>query len=346
MRPRSNSPAPRPLAFLLALPLGLTACQTEAAPPGPAHDAELARALGLNDSLTVELIADGLQNPSWVSFSPDGVLTVCDSGHGRVAQVVDGELTDYITGFPTEYWKVDAETGAERFQLGPLSAAWMGTTLVVTDAGRKDGEEMLRFFDGAGIATDGRPGTPFETEGNLTGLYVDGERIFVAGQGSDDKSWVLVSDAEGNLSGFASADEHGIETNSPMQTWVRGDKVLCVYSGAGGVMDGRLVEWNADGTPHRQWTLPGLADPMGFAPLPGGQLAMVDNNWALTEVQAGRLARVTLPEAGGEAQVEMLADALQGPVHCAMGPDGRLYVTQLGERFDAGLGQVLAIGGF
>ena len=138
MQLRSTRPAQLPLA---ALPFALLACQAEVATPtdGAAHDAQLAERLGAHPDLTVELIAGGLQNPSWVSFSPEGVLTVCDSGHGRVAQVVDGELTDYITGFPTEYWKVDAESGAQRFQLGPLSAAWMGSTLVVTDAGRKDG---------------------------------------------------------------------------------------------------------------------------------------------------------------------------------------------------------------
>ena len=343
MQLRSTRPALLPL---LALPFALIACQAEVPQPSSttAHDAQLAESLGVQADLTVELIAGGLQNPSWVSFSPEGVLTVCDSGHGRVAQVIDGKLSDYITDFPTEYWKVDADSGAQRFLLGPLSAAWMGSTLVVSDAGRKDGEEVLRFFEGGGTASDGREGQSFETEGNLTGLYVDDERIFVAGQGSDDKSWILVSDAEGTLSGFASADEHGIAINSPMQTWVTDGKVLCVYSGAGGVEDGLLVEWNADGTPSRQWTLPGLADPMGFAPLADGRLAMVDNNWALTAVQAGRLARVTLPEAGGAAEVEIVADALQGPVHCATGPDGRLYIAQLGERFDAELGQVLAIG--
>lgn len=338
----SQSLAAQALPVVALSAVALLGCQADSPSTG---DDGLAADLGFGPGLSVEVVADQLQNPSWVSFSAKGVLTVCDSGHGRVVQVVDGEVRDYLTDFTTEYWKVDADAGTQRFQLGPLSAAWMGDTLVVSDAGRKDGEEVLRFFNGPGKASDGRVGQPFATEGNLTGLYVDGERIYVAGQGSDEKSWVLVADAEGTLSGFASADEHGIAINSPMQTWATENGVLCLYSGAGGVEDGLMVEWSAEGAPQRQWTLPGLADPMGFAPLSDGSFAVVDNNWALTEVQPGRLARVRLPEASGPAEVEVIADALQGPVHCAMGPDGRLYIAQLGERFDAELGQVLAVSG-
>ena len=95
-----------------------------------------------------------------------------------------------------------------------------------------------------------------------------------------------------------------------------------------------------------QWTLPGLADPMGMDRIPGtDRLAVVDNRWSLTAVGAGKLGSVTLTEGGGEAGVDILAEGLEGPVSCAFGPDGRLYVTTLGAAFDKDLGQVLAISG-
>ena len=43
--------------------------------------------------------------------------------------------------------------------------------------------------------------------------------------------------------------------------------------------------------------------------------------------------------------MQVLGRNLRGPVSCAFGPDGRLYVAQLGEAFDQGVGNVLALDG-
>ena len=56
--------------------------------------------IGLTLPYSTSVFLDGLNNPSCVTFRPDGTLTVCDSGNGRVILVSDdGEVTDYITGF-------------------------------------------------------------------------------------------------------------------------------------------------------------------------------------------------------------------------------------------------------
>lgn len=328
------------------------------ATPGIAEDLDL----GLKGkSYTARLVLDGLSNPSSVSFSPAGVLTVCDSANGQVLLVKDGKPEKYITGFTTEYWKVDAETGAKRFKLGPLSSVWVDDkTLAVTNAGLADGKENVLFFSGSGTAADGKATNAVGPtsddakdlgEGNLTGLSLseDGSTIYVAGQGADAKSWVLAVDvASKKLAGLASADEAGIEINSPMATipWNK-QSILALYSGAGGVDDGLIVQWNVKtGKVISKWTLPGLTDPMGFARLPDGRgLVVVDNNWALTEVKNGRLARVTLVKDAEEAKVNIISEGLHGPVSCAFGPDGDLYIAQLGSEFDKDKGQIIAVSG-
>lgn len=343
---------PRIYALLAALAL-LGAC-TET-------EDEVEIDLGLSEGYSAVVVQDGLNNPSGVTFSPKGELTICDSGNGRVIVVRDGEAVDYATGFETEYWKPAAEGAPDRFKLGPLSAVWIGDTLIVSDGGKKDGHETLLFFESSGPAsgaeaTNSIPPTSEDEldmgEGNLTGfsLTPDQKTIYVAGQGADAKTWVLACDvATKNLEPVFSADDHGITVNSPMQTHVlESGAVLALYSGAGGKEDGLLVQWNPETKqPDRMWTIPGLIDPMGFAPIPGtSDYAAVDNNWSLTEVQEGKLARISLPEGGGEAQVEVIGTKLLGPVSCAFGPDGRLYITQLGEKFDSNVGSVVAVSGF
>lgn len=304
-----------------------------------------------------ETVMDGLNNPSSVSFSPEGKLTVTDASGTVFLGDGKGSKQAYLTGFPTEHWKSD-DTGKKWYQVGPLSAIWHGDWLAVTNSGLGDGKETVLFFNGPGKASDGKATNSVgptssdpadKGEGNLIGLSVtpDGKHLFVGGQGFDGKSWVLKVDVEGKkLSPAFSADNHGIETNSPMDTIAtdRGS-VLALYSGAGGKVDGLVVEWDIkSGKPINQWSIPKLVNPMGFASLGGNRYAMVENNWDLKQVNQGRVAIVTLGK-DGQASVKPTGIKLNGPVACAVGPDQRLYVTQLGEAFDSDKGSVVAISG-
>lgn len=350
-------------SLALLLPLLAAACGSIDLPgmgglSGPPVD------LGLTAPHQAQVVADGLMNPSCVTFSPGGTLTVCDSGNGRVILVEKGgKVTEYASGFTTEYWKVDPKAGTQRFKLGPLSCVWLGTKkLAVTDAGLKDGQEVVRFLAGPSKASDPCCVTnsvgptsddPADLgEGNLSGMCrgPGGRSLYIAGQGADAKSWVLRADVTDlRLLTWASADDAGISVNSPMQCRMTpGGNVLVLYSGTGGKEDGLLVEWDRDtGGVVAQWELPGLVDPMGMDYVPGtNDLVVVDNNWSLTEVLQGKLARVKLPAGGGKAEVTVLGTKLRGPVSCEFGPDGRLYVAELGEQFDADKGRVVAISGF
>ncbi len=310
---------------------------------------------------TAETILKGLQNPSGVSFNQSGELTVCDA-RGSVMVLPLGLLEDktpidYVRKFDTEFWKSD-ESGKKWYGVGPLSAVWVGKTLVVTDAGKPDGEETLLMFTAPGEASSGvatnsvGPTTDDEAdkgEGNLTGMSVskDGQTVFVCGQGFDGKTWVLSADvATKKLEPLLSADENGIETNSPMQTVVGPNNTLYVlYSGKGGEADGLIVQWDLQTKkPVAQWKLGDLINPMGMAPIEGNKFAVVENNWALTSVNEGRVVTVELGD-DGKVDVTDSGVTLKGPVSCAFGPDSRLYVTQLGDEFDTPSGSVVAISG-
>jgi len=348
------------LTLTTALSAGLTGCSNmEAARDQLRHKPV---DIGLVSGFDAQPIAQGLNNPSGVTFSPTGVLTVCDTGNGRVVTIENGQVRNYITGFKTEYWKDSATTKVRRFQLGPLSAVWLGTKkLAVTDGGQTDGNEGVAFFHGPGDAKKGKRtnGVTSTTdalsdqgEGNLTGLVrgPGGRSLYMCGQGSDARTWILRCDVtDRNLWTFASTDVEEIKVNSPMQCLISPWRTLLVlYSGTGGKPDGKIVEWDLDtGGMLRHWDLPGLVDPMSMAFIPGSRdLAVVDNNWALTHVKPGQLARVGLPEKSGDAQVTILAKDMRGPTSCVFGPDRRLYVTELGRQFDKNLGRVIAISGF
>ncbi|MCC9643119.1 hypothetical protein LOC71_12605 [Rhodopirellula sp. JC740] len=320
--------------------------------------AGLAATLGgsVHAETTVQTVLRGLVNPSSVSFSPDGELTVCDA-RGMVVVLKGDKPTNYITGFDTEHWKSNDE-GKKWYAVGPLSAVWSGSTLVVTDAGKADGEETLLLFDDggkadSGTATNAVPPTSDDPadkgEGNLTGMSLskDGKTAYVCGQGFDGKSWVLSADiASKKLTPLLSADENGIEVNSPMQTVVADDNTLYVlYSGKGGEAGGLIVKWDLKTKkPTDQWTLPGVVNPMGLAHMEGNQFAVAENNWSLNQTNAGRVLIATLGESD-DAEVEETGVVLNGPVACAFGPDNRLYVSQLGEEFDKPVGSVVAIEG-
>ena len=321
--------------------------------------------VGLVDGYRATVVADGLMNPSFVAFHPgDGALTICDSGNGRIVMVEGDTLKTIVEGMHTEYWKT-LEDGTKAFKLGPLTMAWRDTDhLMVTDAGVGDGDETVVTWElsSQGLARNviinrTNPIGPTSDdpadkgEGNLSGMTLmpDGNTFYVCGQGSDAKSWVLRGKVKENkLETAFSADDNGISVNSPMQALPWRGNLLVVYSGTGGEDDGLLVEWDLEtGKPANQWKLPGLLDPMGIALIPGSEnrFVVTDNNWALKSVNSGRLATVTLAD-DQDAKIEVIATNLMGPVHCAFGPDGRLYVACLGAKYDSDKGLVVAVEGF
>lgn len=319
--------------------------------------------IGLTNGYSATVVASGLMNPSFVSFRPgSGAVTICDTGNGRVLLLREnGAIEKLVDGMTVEYWKPMPE-GQDLYRVGPLSAVWIDDgTLAVTDGGKPDGQESVVYYRVSGYAAEetGRtntigPTTDLEIdlgEGNLSGMSVsaDGNWLWVCGQGSDDRTWMLRSNiAERTLETFLAAGDHEISARAAMQALPWRGNLLVLYSGESAVNNGMIVEWDINTRePLTVWKLPELVDPMGMAQVPGAadEFIVTDNNWNLNRVNEGKLARVKLGD-GGEKTLSVIADKLLGPVHCAFGPDGRLYVTCLGEEFDSDKGVVLAVSGF
>lgn len=311
--------------------------------------------VGAAEPLKTTLIARNLSNPTHVSFRPgDGALTVCDSANGRVL-LIDGKTAVLQEGMATEFWKKISPT-ENYYKIGPLFCLWLGEAeYAIGDGGGADGKELVKFFGKAAGDTNALAPTQPDNkldlgEGNFVGpvLSKDGKTIYAASHGNDAKSWIVSIDVKTRkLEHFISSDEAGVEVNAPMQCLIVRDRLLVLYSGAGGKDDSRVVEYDLKSKkPVDQWALPGLADAMGIAPIPGkpDEYAVVDNNWDLKSVKKGKLARVKLAP-GKDAEIKVLADNLRGPVHCAFGPDGRLYVACLGTMFDETNGEVIAVSG-
>ncbi len=318
--------------------------------------------IGLKQGLKAEIVSDHLGNPTHVSFRPsDGALTICASADGNVI-MVDGKTWIVRDGFDLEYWKKVSPT-EHFYHIGPLFAVWLpDNTIAVGDGGKPDGKEVVAFYKGAGKAADalgvtnaiGPTSDPaVETdkgEGNFVGpvLSKDGNTIYLCSHGNDAKTWLMSVDVKTRkLTTLLSSDEGGVSTNAPMQCLLVRDHLMVVYNGAGGKDDGLVVEWDlATKKPVNQWKLPGLLDPMGMAAIAGktDEYVITDNNWDLRSVKDGKLARVKLVP-GKEAVIEVIADKVKGPVHCAFGPDKRLYVACLGSMYDQDKGMVIAIEG-
>ncbi|MCL4731283.1 MAG: hypothetical protein KJ044_12705 [Planctomycetes bacterium] len=344
----------RIMPALLALAV-IGGCQTGSLPRTTVPDLGPAD-VGAVEGIKVTVVARNLSNPTHVSFRPgDGALTVCDSANGRVL-LIDGKTTVLHQGMQTEYWKKISPT-ENYYKIGPLFCLWLNESdHVVGDGGGPDGQETLIFHVGKNaFATNAQSPTQPENksdlgEGNFVGpvLSPDGKTIYAASHGNDARSWIVRVDVKTRkLEHFISSDEAGVEVNAPMQCLIVRDRLLVLYSGAGGKDDSRVVEYDLKAKrPVDQWALPGLVDAMGIAPIPGrpDEYAVVDNNWDLTSVKKGKLARVKLAP-GRDAGIKILADNLRGPVHCAFGPDGRLYVACLGTMFDESNGEVIAISG-
>jgi WD40 repeat protein len=311
------------------------------------------------------VVADGLTNPAFVSFRPGtGNVTICDSGKGRVLMIEDGLQKTIVDGMDTEFWKTLPD-GSKAYKVGVQAALWLSPQrLIITDGGKPDGQETVAVYHISSLGpakntekvrtntigpTGG--GDTDKGEGNLSGvcLMPDGRTLYVCSHGNDTRSWVLKADLQtGKLETALSADEHGIEVNAPMQALPWRGNLLVSYSGAGGKDDGLIVEWDlASGKPVNQWRMTGMPDPMGMALIPGtaNQFAVTNNNWRLDGVNRGTVAIVTL-EDKPLAETQVIARGLLGPVHCAFGPDSRLYVTCLGAEYDKDEGLVIAISGF
>ncbi|MHB0878967.1 MAG: PQQ-dependent sugar dehydrogenase, partial [Anaerolineae bacterium] len=125
---------------------------TAPATPGPAATADAAgQRITLPAGFRINIYADGLSEPRFMTFSADGALYVSEMGAGRISRLVD------VNGAGL----ADEPTVVADGLSTPHGLEWNGDWLYVAELGRVD---RLRDADGDGIletrelVTDNIPG--------------------------------------------------------------------------------------------------------------------------------------------------------------------------------------------
>jgi sugar lactone lactonase YvrE len=295
--------------------------------------------LDVNDG-ALEVVAQGFRTPAAVNFDSLGNLFVLDHGDGRV-------------------WKVDPESGAKR----RLTTLAPGFDNLAFDA--RDRLFLTLIPESAIYEVDPSDGSARRLRSSP--LAMPGDLALATGA---SKPTLLVADlfaqrsvdaASGRVRDLATMGADAIE----YPTGVAAGKRFHWWSGW---FSGAVVKTDrTSGRILRTWH--GFERPMDVVELPGGgalvaeaggrllrvpaeeaaersavsedlhgpvAIALLDeNHLVVTESESGTLARVDL--ATGVRQV--LVEQLRGPEGVALGPDGRIYLVEVGARrvlsFDA-----------
>lgn len=300
----------------------------------------------------VETVLTGLDNPTAVAIQPDtGHVFVAESGAGKVVRIVNGKAEDVVVGSP-----IDIYGKGPMYNIGPLGIAFQDRdTLVVADGGFKDGEELVRIFT---VLASGKPAVTYDKdekakagpiagkddikpEGNLYGVVVTKNAIYVTCNGDDTKGWIARSAIDGtklgNLERFIATKE-AVDVDAPVALAV--DKAGNLVVGQMGEIDkskdALLTFYNAKTGKKLLNLETGLYDLTGVAYSPKtGLLYATDFAWM--EAKDGGLFRLDADLKGGEQALKTTKIApLDKPTAMAFAPDGTLYITVIGTAKDDG----------
>jgi DNA-binding beta-propeller fold protein YncE len=310
----------------------------------------------------VETVLEGLINPCGVAIQPEtGIVFVSDSGAGKVLRVVDGKAQDVIVGSPKDLYGK-----GPKYDIGPLGIAFFDKqTLVVGDGGYKDGEEYVRTFklteastqlnyekDAASKSGPLPEKGDIKPEGNLYGLAVTKNVVYVTCNGDDTKGWIakvdIVGTKFGNLERFIASKE-AVEVDAPVAITMspRGEIVVGQMGEVNKAGDSLLTFYNAMNGKKLLNLETGLHDITGLAYHPKtGLLYATDFAWV--DAAAGGLFRLDRGAKEGEAPLKAIKIAtLDKPTALAFAADGTLYVTTIGkpgaEETSAKTGKLLKI---
>lgn len=296
----------------------------------------------------VEEVVGGLSNPCGVAVQPGtGHVFVSDSARGRVCRVVNGKLEEVIVGSPK-----DVYGKGPYYDIGPLGLVFSpdGKLLLVGDGGYKDGEEYIRVY---AVPAPGQPPLNYEKdavqksgplapmgevlgEGNLYGLALSNNALYVTCNGDDTKGWVAKADWNGTTLGPLTrwlATKEAVEVDAP---------VGITINRQGNVVVGQMGEINKPQDSLLSFYDPRsgklllnletkLYDITGLAYSPQtGLLYATDFAWMAPE--EGGLFRIDAAPGGGVKVVKIAA--LDKPTALAFAPDGTLYITVVGPKGD------------
>lgn len=292
----------------------------------------------------VELVIDGLNNPSGVAIQPEtGHIFVADSGGLRIIRVIDEmKVEDVITDFPK-----DVYGKGPFYNIGPLGLLFLDKdTLVVGGGGLSDGEEMLRVFKipAAGeepikadkthgdpktlAATDDAPG-----EGDFYAMAKGTDGIYVTCNGDDDKGWVAFAklDKDNKLKEFSRdiSTKEAIGVDAPVAITMspQGHIVVGQMGEVNVANDSQLTFYSEDRKKLDNFELD-LQDitSLAYSPL-RKRLFCTDFNWLDTD--NGGLYKIVKSSNAKGCECKLIA-ALKKPTALAFNKEGDAYITLAG----------------
>jgi hypothetical protein len=321
----------------------------------PASAQELTEYATSKLNLKVEMVLEGLYNPSGIAVRPgasadQAEIFIADSGHLKVVKVKasePGTVVDVITDFPKDIYGK-----GPMYDIGPLGLAFLNpSTLVVGGGGNIDSEEVLSVYklpeDGSPLKADQAdhkvgpiPKGDVSTtgEGNFYALALRQDApdaIYVSSNGDDTKGWVLKAPVEANkltdLTGFIATKE-ATQIDAPVGITINPDGYIVV---------GQMGEVNVPGDSWLTFYSPadgqmrlnletGLHDIAALAYSKTERLYAVDFAW-VDATQGGLFQLEGVPKEGGEQGVQPhKLVSLDKPAAMAFAPDGTLYVVTFG----------------
>lgn len=242
------------------------------------------------------VFADGLQQPRGIAVAEDGRVFVAQSGSGKVTVFTpEGEVAGLLPP--------DAGLFAE-----PTDLAVDAQNLYVLDSGAG---ELWRY------PLDGSAGERIEIERELA------DRARGLAVGADGRLW-LASTPAGVVGGLDPAT--GATLRLPVSAGAQPSDVAASADGLLYVADttsSKLVRMNDAGRPERSWTIP-VANS-----LDGPHLGFdLFGNLYASDPEGGRVEQRDLSgEAVGAWDLYTLLNRRVKPVGLAVGPDGRIWVT-------------------
>lgn len=289
----------------------------------------------------MNLVLDGLDNPSGIAIQPEtGTVFVSDSGAARIIKVENGVAVPVVVDF-----KIDIYGKGPQYNIGPLGLLFLDkNTLVVGGGDVVDGEEMLYVFDLTDMKEPLKASAPkasfklpaegeIKGEGNFYALTQVMGAIYVTCNGDDTKGWVSRAALEGNnVTGFERylATKEATQVDAPVgiTTSPRGELVVGQMGEINVPNDSLLTFYD----PKTKETLLNLKTELhditalAYSPSPRSQLYALDFAWM--DTTQGGLFQILKDAEKGVRTKKIVA--LDKPTAMAFGPDGSLYITQIG----------------
>jgi hypothetical protein len=294
----------------------------------------------------ITVVVEGLNNPTAVAQQPGGDLFVAESGAGRVVRIVEGKAFEAIGGSA-----IDKYGKGPIYDIGPLGLAFLNDKqVVVSDGGYADGEEFVRIFEVPGRGADPvKFDAPLaklgplaavgdaKAEGNLYGVAVAGQAIFVTCNGDDAKGWIARTatttggpKSYGPLERFiASKEATGVDAPAGITVEKSGLLVVGQMGKIDAPKDSRLAFYHPKTGKLLLNLETGLYDIAGLGYSPTGLLYVVDFAW-MSPGEGGLYRLDAVKSDAGQAIKATKIAALDKPTAICFGTDGSLYATVLG----------------